>query len=183
MPRVYTKRKMVESQEQTIPQGKTREFAKDGTLPNPKLEPGDLPQSGVIEIAGTSNIRRNAEGKIISNPTRGKKWLDEMAFMEEEVLVRIHTTTDKNANPIPDVYVNGRVQRFLRGQEQRVKRKFIAKLAQSQSTVYDNVKTQGADGEDKYIYPPNTAEVYPFTVINDSPKGEQWLKALMASPA
>ena len=182
MPRgQYVRRKMIESQEQQLGQEKTREFAENHSLPKEKVNPIEEQQhqGGAIEVAGTSNIRRNADGKIISNPTRGKKWLDEMAFMEEIVTVRVHTTADKHANPIPDIYVNGRAQRFLRGHEQQVKRMFLAKLAQSQMTSYDNQLVKDHEGQDKYIYPPTNAEIYPFTVIGDTPKGEQWLKALM----
>lgn len=184
MPRSYVKRKMTESQEQKIGQPKTREFNADSTLPNPKIEPQqEQDHHGVIEAAGTSNIRRNADGKIISNPTRGKKWMDEMAFMQEMVTVRVHTTTDKNANPIPDIYVNGRVQRFLRGHEQSVKRMFLAKLATTLPTSYDSQLVKDHEGQDKYIYPGTSSELYPFTVIDDTPKGQEWLKALMANPA
>jgi hypothetical protein len=184
MPRIYTKRKMTESQEQDIGKVKTREFAADSSLPKPKIEPQEeQAHQGVIEVASMCNIRRNADGKIISNPTRGKKWMDEMAFMEEIVTVRVHTTTDKNANPIPDIYVNGRVQRFLRGHEQKVKRLFLAKLAQSQVTSFDCQLVKDHEGQDKYVYPGTSAEIYPFTVIGDTPKGDAWLKGLMRQTA
>lgn len=171
MARQYTKRKMIESQEQDIPQGGTREFTESDKLNRPQSETADgHHHTPVLESLGF-----DANGKRI----RPKKWYDEMAFMSEMVTVRIHPSTDRNANPLPDVYVNGRVQRFPRGEELSVRRCFVAVLAQSRLTTFDNQKVKGPDGEDKYVYPAHTAEVYPFTVINDTPKGEAWLKNLL----
>lgn len=153
MPRVTT-RKMVESQEQKVGQDGVREITENHEMTEQIIEPVDGPRS--------------------------KKWLDEMAFMNEMVTVRVHPTTDKNANPFPEVYVNGRVQRFVRGAEQQVRRCFVEVLARAKGTTYDNLKTKDVDGEDKYVYPSHTAEVYPFVVINDTPKGEAWLKKVLA---
>ena len=168
-------RKMVESQEQSAPAQPVREFDAEGNLIGvEKIQAQDgHNQGGVLESLGF-----DANGKRI----RGKKWHDEMAFANEMVTVRVHQSTDKNAHPLPDVFVNGRVQRFPRGEEVTVRRCFVERLARAMATTYGNVKTKGADGEDKYIYPPSSAEVYPFTVIGDSAKGEAWLKSILRSP-
>lgn len=163
MARVY-KRKMTESQEQKAGQDTTREFNADGELNKPRSETVD--GHHLIETAGAE--------------AGNKKWLDEMAFMNEEVTVRVHPSTDKNANPFPEVFVNGRVQRFVRGAEQKVRRCFVEVLARAKGTTFDNVKMKDPEGEDKYVYPTHTAEVYPFVVIGDTPKGDVWLKRVMA---
>ncbi|MFA6972408.1 MAG: hypothetical protein WC208_13565 [Gallionella sp.] len=163
MARVY-KRKMVESQEHKVGQDGVREFQADGELNKPKSKTVD--GHHMIEVAGVE--------------ATNKKWLDEMAFMNEIVTVRVHPTTDKNANPFPEVFVNGRVQRFVRGAEQKVRRCFVEVLARAKGTTFDNVKSKDPEGEDKYSYPTHTAEVYPFVVINDTPKGEAWLKSVLA---
>lgn len=168
-------RKMVESQEQSAPAQPVREFDAEGNLIGvAKIQSQDGHHlGGELERLGF-----DAEGKRI----RGKKWHDEMAFANEMVVVRVHQSTDKNAHPLPDVFVNGRVQRFPRGEEVTVRRCFVERLARAMATTYGNVKTKGADGEDKYIYPPSSAEVYPFTVIGDTSKGEAWLKGILRSP-
>jgi hypothetical protein len=178
MTRQYTPRKMVESQEQDIPQGGTREFTESGELNATSSETADgHHHTPTLENLG---FEIGPDGKRVR--IRPKKWYDEMAFMNEMVTVRIHPSTDRNAHPLPDVYVNGRVQRFPRGEELSVRRCFVEVLARSRLTTFDNQKVKGPDGEDKYIYPAHTAEVYPFTVINDSPKGEAWLKSVLRSP-
>lgn len=164
MPRVQ-KRSMTESQEQTVGQDSVREIQSDGEMKQARSEVVD--GHHLIETVGAE--------------AGNKKWLDEMAFMNEIVTVRVHESTDKNANPFPEVYVNGRVQRFVRGEEQKVRRCFVEVLARAKGTTYDNVKLKDNEGEDKYAYPSHTAEVYPFVVIDDSPKGKAWLKATLAA--
>jgi hypothetical protein len=167
-------RKMVESQEHEPAAQTAREFNANGELPVEKIQTQDGHHlGGELERLGF-----DANGKRI----RGKKWHDEMAFANEMVTVRVHQSTDKNAHPLPDVYVNGRVQRFPRGEEINVRRCFVERLARAMATTYGNVKVKGPDGEDKYIYPQSSAEVYPFTVIGDTPKGEAWLKNLLRTP-
>jgi len=177
MPRVY-KRNMVESAEHESAQQPARTITDNNEMTpvvNAAVDRDGI--GGEIETAGRF-IKRNADGKIISNPTRGKKWTDEMAFMNEEVTVMVHTTTDKNADPMPTFWVNGRVQRFLRGHEQKVRRVFVERMARAKGTTYTNVKLKDAEGEDKYEYLPTTADVCQFVVIGDSKKGEEWLKSL-----
>lgn len=168
-------RSMVESQEQSAPSQPAREFDAAGNLTGGgKIDSPDSHHlGGELERLGF-----DANGKRI----RGKKWHEEMAFANEIVTVRIHHSTDRNAHPLPEVWVNGRVQRFPRGEEIQVRRCYVERLARAMATTYGCVKTKGADGEDKYEYPRVSAEVYPFTVIGDSPKGEAWLKSILRSP-
>lgn len=181
MTRVYAKRKMVESQEQQVGQDSVREITANNEMSPARSESvdGHHLAAGQIEVS-SRNIKYDKDGRIISAPVRDEKWLAEMAFMNEMVTVRIHPSNDKNANPLPDVYVNGRVQRFVRGAEQQVRRCYVEVLARSKQTTFDNVKVKDPEGEDKYVYPSHTAEIFPFTVINDSAKGEQWLKKVLA---
>lgn len=166
-------RKMVESQEHSPATQPPREFDASGEMKAAKIpSPDGHHLGGELEKLGF-----DANGKRI----RGKKWHDEMAFANEIVTVRIHQSTDKNAHPLPDVFVNGRVQRFPRGEEIQVRRCYVERLARAMATTYGNVKVKDQNGEDKYIYPPSTAEIYPFTVIGDSAKGDAWLKSILSS--
>ena len=175
MSRSYTPRKMVESQEHQPAAQAPREFNADGELPAPKIQAQDTHNVG----GELERIGFDANGKRV----RSKKWHDEMAFANEMVTVRVHPTNDKNAHPLPDVYVNGRVQRFPRGEEIQVRRCFVERLARAMITTYGNVKVKGADGEDKYIYPAQTAEAIPFVVIGDTAKGDAWLKSILREGA
>lgn len=154
MPRKYEKRSHLESQEQQVGQDGIRQF--DDVEETPRR---------VIE---------KVDGE------KPKAWLDEAAFMNEEVTVMIHESTDKTASPFPEVWVNGRVQRFVRGAEQKVRRCFVERLARAKLTTYDNVKSKNVDGDDTFVYPSHTGLLYPFVVIGDNDKGKSWLKRVMA---
>lgn len=158
-------RPMVESQENPVATKEVREFNKDNELPHAKVE---VPE------------RRNKKGEL--QGVRGQRWMDDMAFANEFVTVRVHETTDKLANPFPEIWVQGRAQRFVRGHEQKVRRCYISRMAEMKLTTYDCVKTKDVNGEDVYRYLGRTGPVYDFTVIGDSEKGNQWLKDLLTRP-
>lgn len=148
-------RPMVESQEQQGPKDGVREFDKNNEL---------------------TKIVQPVQGE------KSKKWMEDMAFANEMVTVLIHESTDKNAHPFPEIEINGRPQRFVRGHEQQVRRCYVEKLARLKLTTYESVKTKDVDGEDVYRYPSHTGLLYPFVVIGDSEKGKAWLKKILAEP-
>ena len=168
--RKYQVRKSVESGDYQPTTQPPREFNEAGDIPQAKVETQDGHHLG----GELERIGFDADGKRI----RGKKWHDEMMFANEIITVRIHPDGSRQAHPLPDVYVNGRVQRFPRGEEVQVRRCFVERLARACATTFGNLKIKGPDGEDKYVYPPTSAEVYPFAVIGDSAKGETWLKRI-----
>lgn len=145
-------RKMVETAEQPIVQEGTREF-----------------------VGETLNKIGFQTGKRERSP----RWHEDMAFANEMVRVRVHQDKDTNCNPFPEVWVNGRVQRFVRGEEITVRRCYVERLARMKKTGYDSVKTKDVNGEDVYRYPSRTALEYDFTVIGDSAKGEAWLRNIL----
>ena len=156
-------RKMIESQEQKVGQDGVREFNDKNELPHTTVEPP---------------YRRGKDGK--QQGIRGQQWMDDMAFANEMVTVMVHESTDKMANPFPEVWVNGRVQRFVRGHERQVRRCFVEKLARMKKTTYDNQKAKDVDGEDVYRYPAHTANEYPFVIINPTARDAEWLKGILA---
>lgn len=157
-------RPTVESQEQQVGQDGVREFNGNNEIPHLKT---DSP----VEISGA----RRKDGTH-----RGQKWMEDMAFANEMVTVMVHESTDPLAHPFPEVWVNGRVQRFVRGNEQTVRRCFVEKLARLKKTAFANLKTKDVDGEDVYRYPTSTALLYPFVIVNPTQRDTQWLKQILA---
>lgn len=147
----------------------------------------DAIETGEQQI-GQDGVRKfdeatNTIPQLLVQPVEGDKpreWYEEMAFMNEPVTVMVHDSTDELANPFPEVWVNGRVQRFVRGEEQIVRRCFVERLARAKVTKLQNVKAKNVDGEDTYHYPTRTGLAYPFAVINDTAKGKAWLKKVLA---
>lgn len=104
-----------------------------------------------------------------------------LAFMEEELVVQVHETTDVTDDPVPCVTNDGVNQFFIRGQEQTVKRKFVEVLARAKKTTYTQQLAKDSAGNDFYRNVPHTVPRYPFTVMHDpNPRGAAWLKALRA---
>ena len=109
-----------------------------------------------------------------------KAKMEMLAFMEEEIQVMVHDTTDDQAVPIPCFYNDGIPQHFIRGKSQTVKRKFVEIIARCKKTGFTQVLEQDCTGADTYVNYPHTALVYPFSVVTDPhPKGADWLAAIL----
>lgn len=106
-----------------------------------------------------------------------------LAFMEEELTVVVHETTDVTDDPIPQVTNDGVNQFFIRGKEQKVKRKFVEVLARAKKTTYTQQLAKDSAGNEFYRNVPHTVPRYPFTVMHDpNPRGRAWLQALREQP-
>jgi hypothetical protein len=100
-----------------------------------------------------------------------------LAFFEEPVTVQIHTTSDKTAEQVFEIFNNGLREVFKRGETKTVKRKFVNELAMRKVTVYENEEVRAADGTKQYKYTPRSGLRYPFSVTrDDNPKGADWLR-------
>lgn len=157
MPRL--RGRQLEAAEQQIGQPGTRQFVEDEDG-NAKMSPS------LIEPVDRPIDHQRAEA---------------LAFNEEILEVTVHTSADKNAEPIVEVFNGGIAQRFIRGQKQKVKRKFVEVLARAKQTSYSNQKVIIEGGDETYVYPESTALRYPFVVHSDpNPKGVDWLKSILA---
>ena len=136
-----------------------------------KREP--LPMS---EIGDPGPVEKVAETAF----TKSEIELD--AFMNEVLTVIVHPDASDNAveNPCPSV--NGVNQPFIRGREQRVRRKYVEALARGRVTKYQQ-KTVNPMQPENIQMEERTALVYPFSVLDDpNPKGREWLKSILAQP-
>lgn len=101
-------------------------------------------------------------------------------FMEEEVVVCVFTSTDKNAEPIVEVFCNGTPQRFIRGQWQKVKRKYVEVLARAKPFTVTTPETLDSNGDRTTRIDINNALRYPFEMRDKNPKGAAWLHGILA---
>ena len=137
--------------------------------------PLDVPVTGAL----SDMVRVDQEIVIADGPSLGD-YAKELAFMEEIVDVMVHESTDPHAEPVVDVYCNGMPQRFVRGQMQKVKRKYVEILANArQTSIKTNVRN---DGDNVYNrIDKHTALRYPFSMQDSNPRGQAWLKKLLAT--
>ena len=104
-----------------------------------------------------------------------------LSFMEELVTIRPATSTDKNAEQIFEITVNGKTELFRRGEPKTVKRKFVELMARQKVTAYTAREVTNDQGDRQYVYDPVTAPKYDFAMLkDDNPMGESWLKSTLA---
>lgn len=107
-------------------------------------------------------------------------YAQELAFMEEFVEVRVEESTDPNAEPVVSVFNGGVSQYFVRGQTQRVKRKFVEVLARAKQTT---VTTQEDRNTGNVGIKRHTSIRYPFALTKDTPQGYAWLRSILSEPS
>lgn len=127
-------------------------------------------------------LRPADDAPMIENKKWSPQKLAHEAFMHELVCVRVHDTTDETQTPLPEVGNGGIMQYFIRNQKQWVKRKFIEPLARAKRTVYSQKVVRNDRGDTDYIEIPHTTLLYPFEVLEDTPKGRAWLRGILAEP-
>ena len=107
-------------------------------------------------------------------------YYEELQFMEEPVTIRMERSSEKFAPQLIDVYVNGVVKWIPVGTPVTVARKYVEVLARSKpDSVQTVVGTENDDNPENHIRR-YTSSKHPFTVINDTGKGIEWLTRVMA---
>ena len=103
-------------------------------------------------------------------------------FMAEKITVMVSETNDDSEDDIVQTWVNGRIQMFLRGTPQVVRRCYVEALARSKRTTYKQNLDERLGTEKFNTLHPRTALHYPFSVLHDpNPKGAAWLQSVLAS--
>ena len=109
-----------------------------------------------------------------------KDYMDELQFMEDDIVVMVHESSDPNSeNPIT-VGCNGVFRQFFRGVPMLTKRKFVECLIVKQGRV-TTPEYYNATGERARSIKQTSAHKYPFSIIEDkNPKGVEWLRRRLA---
>lgn len=139
----------------------------------------DISQGGSLSDIVRTDLKLESEVLTVGADGLDNSYAAQLAFMEEPVDVMVHESTDPNAEPLVDTYCNGTPQRFVRGQTQTVKRKFVEILARAKQT---SIQTRTDITSDSVFNRVNkhTALRYPFSVVSDSnPKGVAWLQSVL----
>lgn len=139
----------------------------------------DTENDGVLDF---THFRLNATEPAIVT-LEGREFKDAVeyeTFMAEPVVIEIHTSTDKNAPTHALVGVNGEQVWLPRGQRIRIPRRFVERLARSQSVAYKTERNRDMDADVAMDTHKTTAMDYGFSVLRDpNPKGDQWLRRVV----
>jgi len=130
----------------------------------------------------TGNVIRPEEPEIMipDGPTIND-YAKELAFMEEPVTVMVHETSNDNETPLVDVYVNGVLQMFIRGEPITCKRKYVEGLVRAKPTaISTDVRERNSENPNNIINR-RSALRYPFSIVEDkNPNGGAWLRKVLA---
>lgn len=146
-----------------------------------RIESGDMQigQDGVVDEKDGVLVKPAHEQ--LDDPNFIKK-ADLLQFMNEMVTVEIAETSDERDDHGFVVEVNGMKCMFHKGERKAVKRYFVEGLARAKKTTYMSARKREDDGDNMYNYPSKTGLRYPFSVVDDSPRGKQWLQAVLRQP-
>lgn len=107
--------------------------------------------------------------------------LANLAFQAEMVTIRIGTSTDKNAEPVFELNINGKPFFFRRGEVKTVPRYVVDHMARMKTTSFVDKEVFNDEGIKQILHVPHTALKYDFGIVrDDNPMGERWLKATLA---
>lgn len=107
-------------------------------------------------------------------------YMDELAFMEEDIVINIQESPDENADNPVMVGVNGVFKAIYRGQDTIIKRKFVDALIVKMTRI-STPEFINAAGERARKIDQRQALRYPFTLVEDkNPKGIEWMRRRMA---
>jgi len=102
-------------------------------------------------------------------------------FMHEEVEIEMaEFPNDSGLVGIP-LSVEEDTQWVLGGQRAKIRRKYVEVLAHARTQNFRQSRNPMNPAEDRPVG--RTVLSYPFSVINDTPKGRAWLKELLSQPA
>ena len=107
-------------------------------------------------------------------------YVDELAFMEEPVTIRIHRRAEKFPPAYEMAGVNGKIIWIPVEQPTTIKRCFVESLARAMSTSIEHIsgESPGDDLTFNKIVPTNSA-LFAFSVLKDTPKGMDWFNKLL----
>jgi hypothetical protein len=151
--------------------------------PNRRIEVGGaVGQDRPRDMSVDGDARNSLSGPEIEPVDKIiKSHADELKFMEELVEVRVHSSTDRNAEPIVGpIGVNGRNQYFPRNVVVRCKRKFVERLARTRTTGFSQEIYKDANGDTAIRNHPVTSLRYPFSIErDDNPNGRDWINRVL----
>ncbi len=126
-------------------------------------------------------VREAPEIEAIGDASLTMDELGDIMFMEELVKIRVEPLQEKNPRKLIDLYVNGVPEWVPVGRPWIMRRKYVEVLARSKPI---NVQTKHEQPEES-LDPRNeiirsTSAQFPFSVLQDTPKGIAWLNKIMA---
>lgn len=137
----------------------------------------DLPLRQLADLGE----EREPEIILSSESMAEKDYLDELAFMEEEVVVLLNRGREKFAPKHEMFGVNGQTLWVIVGVPTKLKRKFVEVMARSQPMdVRTNSGEEATDAMTFNRTERSLSSNFSFSILKDpNPKGAAWLEKVM----
>jgi hypothetical protein len=119
----------------------------------------------------------NSGAVDLGNPLM-KNFVETLQFMEEDVLVRVHPSSEKDAEKIIETWNDGTPQRFIRGQWVVAKRKYVEVLARSMPFSVTTPESLDGRGDKTRRIERHAGNRFPFEMKDRNPLGMAWLNRL-----
>lgn len=150
---------------------------------NKEIHTPDMPvrQPPNIVLPDEGELDRVADRIIPVDTMPDVSYVDELAFMEERVTIRLHRTQEKNAPSFYDFYVNGRCEWVPVEQNYTLARKYVEVIARTQPYSVETKTGSANDERPANEIVRHQSSKHPFSVIRDpNPRGADWLMKVMA---
>lgn len=148
-----------------------------------EVTPNDLPlgQRPPIDLSPAGMLNREPEQIIPVEKAMASDDFDELAFMEEEVLIRLEHSTDRHQPMFKDFGVNGRTEWVPVGKPHKIKRKFLEVILRSQPfNVQTDVGDATVERPHNHIVRHQSSK-YPCSILRDpNPRGADWAMRVSA---
>lgn len=138
----------------------------------------DMPTDGPLDKMRRPDQRiEGVDIDVIANMDHAQQ----LAFLEEYVVVNIHETGEQGAeNPVV-LHVNGRAVAIVRGEDTAVRRKYVELMLRAKPENIQTRITRGADGEPRNHIDKTRSLKYPFSIVLDrNPRGPAWARKVRA---
>lgn len=134
-------------------------------------------------IAGDLKVELSPQDIVVTDRVYDSEKMAMLAFFNEPVTIRIATTTDKAAEKVFEINVNGQPKLFRRGGTYTVPRYYVDRIMRLKQTVFGQEEVFNSEGVKEIRYPSQTALKYDFVIErDDNPKGKMWERAVLAEP-
>lgn len=108
-----------------------------------------------------------------------KMYAGNIDFMNEQVLICITPTAEKNAEQVIDVYNDGVPQRFVRGHWTLCKRKYVEVLARAKPFGVSTPEIIDGNGDRTTRIDITHGLRYPFEMKDRNQRGQGWLQNIL----
>ena len=142
----------------------------------------DIGQSSTRSvIAGADGVELSPQVVVVADRVYDNEKMAMLAFFNEPVTIRIATTTDKAAEKVFEINVNGNPKLFRRGGTYTVPRYYVDRIMRLKQTVFGQEEVFNSEGVKEIRYPSQTALKYDFVIErDDNPQGKMWERAVLA---